>query len=106
MAGAQMASPNSRDRELIERLVRHTGKSASAVAKMAGLAASTLTRVAHGKTDHRLSVPTLEALQAKFPELFGDLSDIPDAPEETYVEVEVLPSFAGAGGGGYGEGEP
>jgi phage repressor protein C with HTH and peptisase S24 domain len=101
-----MSNPNIRDRELIERLVRQTGKSPTEIARIAGIAASTLTRVAHGKTEHRLSQPTIEKLQASFPALFGDISDIPDDPQSSYVEVETLPSYAGMGGGGYGEGEP
>lgn len=100
-------TPTERDRAMILELAQRTGKSPSKLATDAGLAASTLTRIVHNpKAEHRLSVETLEKLRARYPEIFGDLGDIEDATLPDYVEVEVLPSYAGMGGGGYGEGEP
>lgn len=101
-----MTNPNKRDRELVERLCKLTAMSPTEIAREAGLAASTLTRVAHGHTDYRLSAPTIDKLKARFPQYFGDVSEIPDEPRTDYVEVEVLPSYAGMGGGGFGDGEP
>lgn len=95
---------NLRDQQLIETLVRETNLSASQIAAKIGVAASTLTRVQNGT--HRLSRGTIERLQAQYPSLFGDIEDAPEEVPNAYVEVEVLPSYAGMGGGGYGEGEP
>lgn len=100
----RMTTPNQRDRALILRLAESVGASPSQLATMAGVASSTLTRVVNGSS--RLSLPTLEKLQAKFPDDFGDLDEVPDTPASLYEEVEVLPSFAGMGGGGFGDGEP
>lgn len=97
---------NAKDALLIEQLARATGLTATELARKAGVSPSTLTRIAYGKTEHRLSAGTLERLQAAFPDFFGDISEVPDDPISSYVEVEVLPSYAGMGGGGYGDGEP
>jgi phage repressor protein C with HTH and peptisase S24 domain len=99
-----MTKTQLRDRALIEALTKATGLSASDLAIKAGVAASTLTRVLNGTS--RLSVPTIEKLQARFPSFFGDLGDVTDSDLSEYVEVEMLPSYAGMGGGGFGEGEP
>jgi phage repressor protein C with HTH and peptisase S24 domain len=99
-----MTKTQLRDRALIEALTNATGLSASDLAVKARISPSTLTRVVNGTS--RLSVPTIEKLQARFPSFFGDLGDVSDSDEGMYVEVEMLPSYAGMGGGGYGEGEP
>jgi len=95
---------NLRDKKLIETLTSATGLNATQIAMKIGVAASTLTRVQSGK--HRLSVPTIEKLQSHFPAFFGDLDDVVASDRGEYVEVDVLPSYAGMGGGGYGDGEP
>lgn len=97
-------TPKERDQALILELARRTGKKPSVLATDAGLAASTLTRVVNGT--HRLSIETVEKLQAHYPESFGDLGEMADADTPAYVEIEVLPSYAGMGGGGNGDGEP
>ncbi len=101
-----MSNRNARDRRLIEQLMQLTGKTASQIAKDAGLAASTLTRVMASDSAYGLSVGTLEKLQGKYPSVFGDITDVSEVSASAYVEIEVLPSYAGMGGGGYGEGEP
>ncbi|MGI4763456.1 MAG: S24 family peptidase [Janthinobacterium lividum] len=68
------------------------------------MAVTTLTRLANNKTGHRLSAGTVEKLHDAFPDFFAG-ADRPDGPPD-YVEVEMLPSFGGMGGGGDGEGEP
>jgi phage repressor protein C with HTH and peptisase S24 domain len=99
-----MTTAQERDRDMLTQLATATGKNLSTIAREAGVAVTTLTRLANHKTGHRLSASTIEKLQATYPEFFVD-ADVPsDLP--SYVEVEVLPSFAGAGGGGFGEGEP
>lgn len=52
------------DRELIKRLIDWSGKSASDLARGAGLTPSTLTRPLNKSVKHRLSMPTLEKLEA------------------------------------------
>lgn len=99
-----MTNTTLRDAQLIDALCRATGLSPSDLAVKAGIAASTLTRVVKG--DSRLSLPTVEKLQARFPEFFGDLGDLSDSEVPDYLEIERLPSYAGMGGGGFGEGEP
>lgn len=104
--GAEMSTRNQRDRQLIEHLVNATRKTPSQIAREAGLATTTLTRVMASDASYGLSVNTLEKLKGAFPGLIGDLGEIADADMPEYVEVEVLPSYAGMGGGGFGEGEP
>lgn len=100
-------SDENNDKALIQALSEWTKLSPSEVARNAGLAVSTLTRPLNHPVKHRLSVPTLEKLKARFPDFPGwqnEEADIPDiAPEMAYVPVEVLPTYAGAGGGGTGD---
>jgi phage repressor protein C with HTH and peptisase S24 domain len=98
-------STTHRDRDMIQALALHLDKKPSQIATEIGVAASTLTRVAKGAS--RLSVETIEKLHAAYPDFFGgDVSEMTDSALPAYVEIEVLPSYVGAGGGGYGEGEP
>lgn len=96
------------DKELIEALIAHTKLSASELAKEAGLTPSTLTRPLNKPVNHKLSLPTLEKLRARFPDFpgFGKMPDLPlvDLQQE-YLPVDILPSFGGMGGGGTGEGD-
>lgn len=94
-----------RDRDMIQALCVHLDKKPSQIAAAIGVAASTLTRVAAGRS--RLSADTIDKLHQHYPDFFGgDTSDLTDSSLPSYVEVEVLPSYVGAGGGGYGDGEP
>lgn len=107
------------DKELIESLVAWTNRSASQIAKDAGLTPSTLTRPLNQPVKHRLSTPTIEALRKAYPDFPGFTTslrdrqlayrpgpDQADTPaERDYVPVEVLPTFAGMGGGGTGDGD-
>lgn len=96
------------DKELIEGLASWSGKSPTEVARMAGLTPSTLTRPLNQPVKHRLSTPTINKLKEAFPSFPGFL-ETPDQlmpePEQDYVSVEVLPTYAGMGGGGTGEGD-
>lgn len=96
------------DKELIEALVAWSKKSPSDLARVAGLTPSTLTRPLNQPVKHRLSTPTIEKLKAAFPRFppFGLEPELPAAPGDiSYVPVDVLPTYAGLGGGGTGEGE-
>lgn len=97
------------DSRLVRALCEWAGKTPSRLAKDAGLTPTTLTRPFNGEAGSRISVPTLEKLRAAFPGF--DWSDklLPDAPVSesalAYVEIEVLPTYAGLGGGGTGDGD-
>lgn len=98
----------SGDRELIIALGGYTGLSASEMARKAGLTPSTLTRPLNQPVKHQLSTPTLNKLRETFPD-FPSFRSAPDLPavaqERAYVAIDILPTFAGMGGGGTGEGE-
>lgn len=100
---------NEKDRALIQSLSDWTKMSPSEVARKAGLAVSTLTRPLNQPVKYSLSRPTLAKLKAKYPAFPGwanEEADQPDAdPNIAYVPIEVLPTYAGMGGGGTGEGD-
>lgn len=50
-------------------------------------------------------IAPLRALVEKYERERGELGDTPSTVVRSYVEVEVLPTYAGMGGGGTGEGE-
>ena len=107
-ANARCMSANHPDKQLIDDLVDWTGLSVSALARKAGLAVTTLTRPANMDVSHRLSRQTLASLQSCFPDFpgFGGEADSQIGHSvQQYLPVEVLPSFAGMGGGGTGEGD-
>lgn len=81
------------DRALIERLTAHTGLSAAALARLAGLTPSTLTRPLHQPVKHRLSSPTLEKLKAAVPD-FPDWSGPAPTPDRNAI---LAPPMEGAG---------
>ena len=96
------------DRELIEGLVAHTGLKASEVARRAKLTPSTLTRPMNQDVNFNLSKSTIDKLKTAFP-TFPGFMFAPDLPDQDasrdYLAVEILPSFAGMGGGGNGDGD-
>lgn len=96
------------DRALIEGLIEHTGMTASEIARRANLTPSTLTRPLNQDVNFQLSKPTIEKLRGTFPTYPAFMTD-PDLPSgdtsRAYISIEVLPSFAGMGGGGSGEGD-
>lgn len=96
------------DTALVRALCAWADKSPSGVAKAAGLAATTLTRPFNGDATSRISMPTLEKLRIAFPgfDWTRAAPDLPTAdPAEDYVAIEVLPTYAGLGGGGTGDGD-
>lgn len=94
------------DKKLIEDLCAFTGKRASALAGIADLSASTLTRPLQEPWKYRLSTTTLNKLRVAFPD-FPRFRVMPDLPivanDRDYVPIAVLPTYAGMGGGGTGE---
>lgn len=101
---------NQKDRALIQALSDWAKLSPSEVARKAGLAVSTLTRPLNQPVKYSLSRPTLEKLRAKYPAFPGWANEEPDLPDGdpnlAYVPIEVLPTYAGMGGGGTGDGDP
>lgn len=97
------------DKELIEALIDYTGKSASDIARTAGLAVTTLTRPLNKPVTHQLSKPTLAKLKETFPGFPGWAGNMDivreDSGQRDYLPVDILPSYGGMGGGGSGEGD-
>src|SRR3546814_11477033 len=79
----------------------------STLAREMGLAATTITRPFRGTATTRISAPTFDKLRLRYPDFPGWNNEEPDLPasqaDRSYLPVEVLPSFAGMGGGGTGE---
>lgn len=94
------------DKELIEGLIEHTGLTATEVARKAGLAVTTLTRPLNKPVKHQLSKATIDKLRLAYPDFWSKEPDFPEVDSKrAYLPVEIMPSFAGMGGGGTGEGD-
>lgn len=94
------------DKDLIIELSAWAGMSASLLAKRAGLSPSTLTRPLQEPWKFRLSAPTIDKLRLAFPNFpkFARMPDLPTAPPaRAYLSVDILPTYAGMGGGGTGD---
>lgn len=97
------------DTALVRRLMEFTGLQPTTMAKRAGLAATTLTRPFKGTATTRLGIQTLEKLKRAFPgfpEWTSETGEAVETNNRLYLPVEILPSFAGMGGGGTGDGDP
>lgn len=94
------------DRDFLNKLIEWSGKSASDVAKLAGLTPSTLTRPLNHDVPYKLSKATMDKLKVKFPGFPGfGLHNGDDHGSRSYVSIKILPSYAGMGGGGSGQGD-
>lgn len=61
-----------------------------------------------GKAGRRIQaneIAPLKALVEKYERDAGEIADVPTNRVRSYVEVEVLPTYAGMGGGGTGDGD-
>lgn len=85
------------DKEFLANLVDWTGKSASDVARTAGLTPSTLTRPLNQEVSFQLSKATMDKLQRAYPEFPGFGGD--DDSDE--VEIQEWDIAYGMGGGTY-----
>ena len=59
-----------------------------------------------GSANRRIQADEIEPLKrlvAKYETERGEVGDVPQSPVRSYVEVEVLPTYAGMGGGGTGD---
>lgn len=106
---ARMEAGLESDTRLIQDLCAWAGLKPTPLAKRADLAVTTITRPFRGTADSRISQPTIDKLKAAFPNFPGWPTPEPDLPQVdehiSYVPVHVLPSYAGMGGGGTGEGD-
>lgn len=96
------------DIRMVRELVQWTGSNVAQIAKRIGVANTTINRFANGKATSRLHRDTIAKLRAEFPEFPGfevdaDLPASYNNPD--YLPVDILPSFAGMGGGGTGDGD-
>jgi phage repressor protein C with HTH and peptisase S24 domain len=108
LANALRMAEHDDDRELIRALAEWAKLSPTEVARQSGLTPSTLTRPLNHDVKHRLSTPTLNKLRAAFPKFpgWGEEPDLPALSLDIhYEQVDVLPTYAGMGGGGTGEGD-
>lgn len=97
------------DAQLIRSLIEWSNLTANGVSKRTKVAPSTINRHANGTATTRLGRETINKLRAAFPDFPGFNAlrpDLPNAPRLLdYLPVRILPSYAGMGGGGTGEGE-
>lgn len=96
------------DIELVRQLIAWTGTNAAQVAASIGKANTTINRFANGTATHRLARDTLTKLKETYPRFPGfaaEGSDAADFDDRAYVDVSVLPSYGGMGGGGNGAGD-
>lgn len=96
------------DIRLVRELVKWAGTNVNQISKRIGVANTTINRFNKGTATTRLHRDTISKLRAEFPDFPGfevDADLPPIGPSKDYLPVEVLPSFAGMGGGGSGEGD-
>lgn len=96
------------DIRMVRELVKWTDLNVNQIAKKIGVANTTLNRFAKGNATSRLHRDTIAKLQAGFPDFpgFERDADLPASySNPDYLPVDILPSFAGMGGGGTGEGD-
>lgn len=96
------------DIRLVRELVLWSGTNVNQISKRIGVANTTLNRFNKGTATSRLHRDTIAKLRAEFPnfpgfEVEADLPSFYNNPE--YLPVDILPSFAGMGGGGNGDGD-
>jgi len=82
----------AKDTELIRRLVEYSGLKPAAVAKVAGVAVTTINRPYTGTSSSRLGRSVLEKLQAAFPDFPGwaDLPVVSTTPDDIPFKNAVL----------------
>lgn len=80
------------DKDLIEALIKWSGKSASALARGAKMTPSTLTRPKNHPVNHRLSTPTKEKLREAYPDFpgWGGPEQSPSPASRPILRLAVL----------------
>jgi phage repressor protein C with HTH and peptisase S24 domain len=94
------------DSRFIKALVDWLETTPAAVARKINVANTTINRHHKGMATTRLSKSTLDKLHEAYPRFpgFNNSNTVEEADERAYVSVNVLPSYAGMGGGGNGDG--
>lgn len=103
-----MSSVDS-DIRLVRDLVQWADTNVNQIAKRIGVANTTLNRFANGSAKGRLHRDTIAKLRAEYPDFpgFEVDADLPPAFNAVdYVAIDILPSYAGMGGGGSGDDDP
>ena len=93
---------------MIRALCDWTGMTPAAIAREIGVANTTINRFKKGTAQAKLGRDTLERLRSRFPDFppfQGDATDDGQPEDIDYVPINVMPSYAGMGGGGNGDGE-
>lgn len=90
------------DRRLLMALCKHAGLSPSKLATEAGLAATTILRPYNGTATSRLSAPTMQKLQERFPDFpgwsGGDVVSANQADRDGMVDIRQIDLRFGLGG--------
>lgn len=97
------------DIRMVRELIQWAESNPNRIAKRIGVANTTLNRFANGTAKGRLHRDTIAKLREAYPEFpgFEIEADLPlTIGMGDYLPVDVLPSYAGMGGGGTGEGDP
>jgi len=107
---AFMAGSVADDIKLVRELVKWADVSVAEMARRIEVHNTTLNRFNKGTATTRLHRDTLAKLKAKFPDFPGfggdeEAEDEAAVSPQAYLFVEVLPSYAGMGGGGTGDGD-
>lgn len=97
----------ARDTEFVRELVEWSKLAPSTVAKKAKLTPSTILRPFNGAATTRISVPTIDKLKQAFPDFPGFAVEgaLENVREDSSVQIERIPTHAGMGGGGTGDGD-
>lgn len=103
LANAVSVTGLEEDSALIKALVEWSGHKPAQIAARIGAANTTINRPFKGTAESRISRATMLKLQEQYPRFPGFVAE-EDADDQQYVNVNVLPSYAGGGGGGTGEG--
>lgn len=91
----------------IKLALKRLGVPHDEIAKAIGRDRTVATKM-FGPLNRRIQANEIEPLAAlveKYERERGETGDVPQTRVQSYVEVEVLPTFAGMGGGGTGEGD-
>lgn len=90
--------------QLKERL-QATGTNQADLARFLGMDAHKMSKSLSGK--RRFTAEEVDGIRNFFQSRLYLSADVPDAdPQRSFVSIKIMPSFAGMGGGGTGDGEP
>lgn len=101
------------DPQWLKAELNKTGRSQSALARRLGFSSAAIvnrmcagTREISAKEADQIRSYLEATASGKQPKHLGNTADLPDSdPMQAYVTVDVLPTYAGMGGGGSGEGD-